>query len=111
MTRRPSGEFARLGDENYERDIRHRVEAEHHGAAFAIDMESGTWPVGDTVIVARVRLRTKRPEAIDVWLVRVGNRALPHFGGCPLAERGVIAGLVKMCHEAVLTLAPQGSTR
>ena len=84
VTCRPSEEIARLGDEIYERDIRHEVEAEHHGEVVAIDVESATWAVGDTVIVARDRLRTKRPDAINVWLLRVGHRALHHFGGRPL---------------------------
>ncbi len=81
VTRRPAGETARLGDEIYERDIRHKVDAEHRGAVVAIDVESRNWAIGDTVIVARDRLRTKSPDAIDVWLLRVGHRALHHFGG------------------------------
>ena len=84
VTRRRSEEIARLGDEIYERDVRHEVEAEHHGEVVAIDVESGTWALGDTVIAARDRLRTERPDAIDVWLLRVGHRALHHFGGRPL---------------------------
>lgn len=84
VTRRPSEEIARLGDDIYERDIRHEVEAEHHGEVVAIDVESGTWAIGDTVIVARDRLRTKLPDAINVSLLRVGHRALHHFGGRPL---------------------------
>ena len=84
VARRPSEEIARLGDEIYERDIRQDVEAEHLGAVVAIDVESGTWAIGDTVIVARDHLRTKSPDAIDVWLLRVGHRALHHFGGRPL---------------------------
>ena len=84
VTRRPSEEIARLGDEIYERDIRREVEADHRGEVVAIDVESGTWAIGDTVIVARDHLRAKRPGAIDVWLLRVGYRALHHFGGRPL---------------------------
>ena len=86
VPRLPSEEIARLGDEIYERDIRHQVEAEHHGEVVAVDVESETWAVGDTVIVARDRLRTKRPDAIDVWLLRVGHRSLDHFGGRPLSN-------------------------
>ncbi len=86
VTRRPSEEVARLGDEMYERDIRQEVEGEHFGAVVAIDVESGIWATGDTVIAARDRLRTERPDAIDVWLLRVGHRALHHFGGCPLRK-------------------------
>ena len=84
VTRRPAEELARLGDEIYERDIRQEVEGDHRGAVVAIDVESEMWAIGDTVIVARDRLRTKRPGAIDVWLLRVGHRALHHFGGRPL---------------------------
>lgn len=86
VTRRPSEEIARLGDEIYERGIRHEVEAEHHGEVVAIDVESGTWAIGDTVIVARDRLRAKLPDAIDVSLLRVGHRALHYFGGRPLRD-------------------------
>ena len=87
VTRRRAEEVARLGDEIYERNIRREVEADHRGAVVAIDAESGTWAIGDTVIAARDRLRTERPDAIDVWLLRVGHQALHHFGGRPLGNR------------------------
>jgi len=48
VPRRPSEEIARLGDEIYERDIQHEVEAQHHGEAVAIDVESATWAIGGT---------------------------------------------------------------
>ncbi len=83
-TRRPSEETARLGDEIYERNIRRLVEADHHGEVVAIDVDSGSWAVGDNVIAATDRLRTQRPDAVDVWLLRVGHRALHHFGGRPV---------------------------
>ena len=81
---RPLEEIARLGDAIYERDIRRRVEAEHVGEVVAIDVESGSWDMGDNVIVATDRLRTQRPEAVDVWCTRVGHRTLYHFGGSSL---------------------------
>lgn len=84
VTRRPATETARLGDKIYERDIRRQVEADHHGAVVAIDVESGSWAIGDTVITATDDLRKQRPDAVDVWLLRVGHRALHHFGGRPL---------------------------
>ena len=83
-TRRPREETARLGDEIYERDIRPQVEADHHGEVIAIDVDSGSWALGDNVIAATDRLRSQCPDAIDVWLLRVGYRALHHFGGRPL---------------------------
>ena len=66
------------------RHIRRKVEADHYGAVVAIDVDSGNWAIGDNVIAARDGLRTQRPDAIDVWLLRVGHRALHHFGGRPL---------------------------
>ena len=81
--RRPSEETARLGDEIYERSIRPLVEADHYGEVVAIDVNSGTWAIGDDVIAATDRLQTQRPDAVDVWLLRVGHRALHHFGGRP----------------------------
>ena len=80
---RTMDEIARLGDEIYERDLRHRVEADHHGKVVAIDVGSGRWAIGDNVISATDRLRAQSPGATDVWLVRVGHRALHHFGGRP----------------------------
>ncbi len=81
---RPMDEIARLGDEIYERDIRRQVEADHHGEYVAIDVDSGSWAVSDDLRAAAKRLRAQCPEAIDVWLLRVGYRALHHFGGRPL---------------------------
>ena len=86
--RRPREETARLGNEIYERDIRSQVEADHHGAVVAIDVESGSWAIGDDVIAATDQLRAKGTDAVDVWLLRVGYRALHHFGGRPLRRAG-----------------------
>ena len=80
-TRRPREDTARLGKEIYERDIRQQVEADHHGEVVAIDVDSGEWAIGANAIEATDSLRTQRPDAIDVWLLRVGHRALYHFGG------------------------------
>lgn len=81
---RPLEEISRLGDEIYKRDIRHLVEADHHGEVVAIDVESGSWAMGKNVIVATDRLRTDRPAAIDVWCLRVGHRTLYKLGGSSL---------------------------
>ena len=78
---RSSDEIARLGDEIYERDIRARVEADHLGEIVSIDVVSGTWAIGDDILDAVDRLRVQRPEAIDVWSLRVGCRAVHKFGG------------------------------
>ena len=79
-TRRPREETARLGNEIYERDIRRLVEADHHGKIVAIDVDSGDYSIGDSVVAAAGDLRARRPDAY-VWSVRVGYSALHHFGG------------------------------
>ena len=81
--RRSREETARLGKVIYERDIRPQVEADHSGEYVAVDVDSGSWAIADDVLAAARRLRAQHPEAIDVWLFRVGYRALHHFGGRP----------------------------
>ena len=80
-TRRPREETARLGKEIYERDIRPQVEDAHHGEVVAIDVDSGSWALGEEVLEAVDHLRAQRPQAINVLLERVGYRALDNFGG------------------------------
>ena len=79
--RRPREETTRLGREIYERDIKAQVEASHHGEYVAIDVDSGSWAVSDDALSAADDLRAQRPEALDVFLLRVGYRALHHLGG------------------------------
>ncbi len=81
---RPQDEIARLGDEIYDRDIRPQVELDHHGEYIAIDVDSGSWAISNDLRAAAKRLRTQHPGAIDVWLLRVGYRAMHHFEGLPL---------------------------
>ena len=80
-TRRPREETARLGKEIYERDILPQVEDTHRGEVVAIDVDSGSWALGEEVLVAVDHLRTQRPGAINVLCERVGYRALDNFGG------------------------------
>ena len=77
-------ETARLGDEIYERDIRHKVEADHHGEIVSIDVDTGLWAIGEELREAVEQLRTQRPQAIDVWSLRVGHRGVYKFGGSAL---------------------------
>ena len=78
--RRPREETARLGKELYEREIRSRVEADHHGEIVAIDVDSGSWAIANGEIAAVDRLREFRPGAVNVLCERVGYRALRSFG-------------------------------
>ncbi len=82
--RRPAEETARLGEAIYEREIRAQVAADHHGEYVAIDIDTGCWAIAADLRTASKRLREDQPDATDVWLLRVGHRALHHFGGRPL---------------------------
>lgn len=81
--RRPKEETTRLGREIYERDVRAQVEADHHGEYVAIDVETGEWALSEDVFAAVERLRAQHPDAVDVYLLRVGHQVLHHFGGRP----------------------------
>ena len=87
-TRRLAEERARLGDEIYERDIRPQVEASHHGEIVAIDVDSGSWAIADSVLAAAELLRAQCPDATNVWSVRVGHRAVYSFGGSSVRRAG-----------------------
>ena len=84
---RSAEETGRLGDEIYERDIRPKVEATHHGKIVAIDVDSGDYAIGDTALAAADALRERRP-ALDVWAVKVGYPTLRTFGGSSLRRTG-----------------------
>ena len=85
--RRSREETARIGKEIYERDIRRLVEWDHFGEVVAIDVDSGSYALGKNAIDASERLRKHSPDA-QVWLMRVGHRALYHFGGSSLRRTG-----------------------
>ena len=72
-TRRPREEVVRLGKEIYERDIRPQVEDGHHGETISIDVTAAT-----------DRLWAQRPDAVDIYSLRIGYGVLRHFGGRPL---------------------------
>ena len=81
VTRRPAEEIARLGDTIYERDIRHEVEDAHDGEFVAIDVESESWALAESELGAAERLWERQPDAINIWLLRVGYRAIASIGG------------------------------
>ncbi|MCY4476145.1 MAG: hypothetical protein OXC83_12035 [Chloroflexi bacterium] len=77
---RPTEEIARLGKEIYDRNIRTLVEADHHGEVVSIDVDSGSWAIGEDVLEAVNRLRGERHNAINILSERVGYRTLRSFG-------------------------------
>ena len=86
--RRPTEDTARLGKEIYERDIRRKVEADHHGDVVAIDVDTGSWAVANDEIAAVDRLRAMRPDAVNILCERIGYRALRSFGAGSLRRTG-----------------------
>ena len=47
-------------------------------------VNSGCRAVAEDLLAAASELRSRHPDVVDVWSVRVGHRALRHFGGRPL---------------------------
>lgn len=73
-------EFARRGDEIYNRDIRSLVEnTQNKGKFVAIDIETGLWEMDADEILAGDRLVTRVPDA-QTWMLRVGYGYLRRFG-------------------------------
>ena len=72
-------EFARRGDEIYERDLRPHVEAGNEGKFIVIDIETGAYEIDADELVASDRLLARHPDA-QVWLRQVGSRYARRFG-------------------------------
>jgi hypothetical protein len=73
-------EFARRGDEVYNRDIRPQHEAGNQGKFVAIDIESGMWEMDADALAACDRLIARIPDC-QTWLVRVGCPSMHRIGG------------------------------
>jgi hypothetical protein len=82
-TRRPrysKEEFARRGEEIFEKEIRpHLIDANQRDFVL-IDIESGAFEVDANEDVAADRLETRIPDA-QIWMRRVGSPVTRHFGG------------------------------
>lgn len=74
-------ESHRRGEEIYERDIEPLLADDERGRIVAIDVDSGCWAIADDELQASADLRVQRPEATDVWLLRVGYRVTHSFAG------------------------------
>jgi hypothetical protein len=77
--RYPKDEFARRGNEIYDRDIRPQVEAGNQGKIVVIDIDSGGWEMDADEMAAAARLEARCPEA-QIWMVRVGSPYVRRFG-------------------------------
>jgi hypothetical protein len=72
-------EFARRGDEIYESQVRSKVEEGNHGKLVAINIETGSFEVADTSMMAVDHLYEREPNA-QPWVIRIGYRAVFRFG-------------------------------
>lgn len=75
-------EFARRGDEIYERDLRPILEKGNEGKFVAIDIETGAYEIDVAELAASDRLRARVPNA-QIWLRRIGSRYARRFGSHP----------------------------
>ena len=78
-------ELARRGQELYESGIQRQVEAGNNNKIVAIDIETGDFEVDETVVGATERLFKRHPDA-QPWGVRIGHRAVYHFGARSLRK-------------------------
>jgi hypothetical protein len=73
-------EFARRGQEIYERQIRPQLGPADDGKFVAIDIETGAYEVDGDDYTATERLLSRQPDA-QIWLVRAGQPAAYRIGG------------------------------
>ncbi len=72
-------EFARRGDEIYDRVVAPRIGKEDEGKFVVIDIETEDFEVGDDEIATSHRVMERNPDA-QMWLTRVGSRYAYRFG-------------------------------
>ncbi|NJP08431.1 MAG: hypothetical protein HC866_02280 [Leptolyngbyaceae cyanobacterium RU_5_1] len=71
-------EMAQRGQELYEVGIRQQIEVGNEGKIVAIDIETGEYEVGDSVMAATDRLFERQPDA-QPWTLRIGHSAVYHL--------------------------------
>ena len=72
-------EFARRGQEIYERDVRPQLQPADDGKFVAVDIETAAYEADWDDYTATERLLARNPDA-QIWLVRVGHRAAYRIG-------------------------------
>ena len=73
-------EIERLGQELYEQKIRAKVEPGNEGKICMIDVETGGYEIGDTMLETSGRMLARHPGAV-LWAVRIGYDVVYSFGG------------------------------
>lgn len=72
-------EFARRGQEIYDRVVRAALQPADEDKFVAIDIESGSYELDPDDYTAVDRLLKRLPDA-QIWLMRVGQKAAHRFG-------------------------------
>ena len=72
-------EFARLGEEIYERDIVPKLGPQDEGKVAVIEVETGDYELDKDDLSADDRLRERHPDSL-FWFRRVGSRYYYRFG-------------------------------
>jgi hypothetical protein len=72
-------EFARRGQEVYERAVLPRLQPTDEGKFGAIDIDTGEYEADRNDYVATERLLARKPDA-QIWLARAGHRAAYRIG-------------------------------
>jgi hypothetical protein len=81
-----SEEFARRGEEIYERDILPHLTAKDRGKFVVIDIETGAYEIDEEAVEASDRLEARVPNT-QGWLRRVGYKHAFHHGGRARGDR------------------------
>lgn len=84
--RYPKEEIAQRGQILYEAGIQQQVESGNDNKIVAIDIETGSFEVAESVLSATNRLFDRIPEA-QPWVIRIGHRAVYHFGARSLTKK------------------------
>ena len=78
-------EFAQRGTALYEAQIRSQIEKDNHGKIVAIDIETGSFELADTIVNATDQLFDRIPDA-QPWVIRVGHPTVFRFGSRSLRK-------------------------
>jgi hypothetical protein len=73
-------DFAKRGDDIFEKDIRPQLKNENEDDFVAIDIETGAYEIDANEMAACDRLLARVPDS-QVWLRKVGSRFARRFGG------------------------------
>jgi hypothetical protein len=73
-------EIEQRGQALYEERIRPMVESGNEGRICTIDVETGDYEIGETMLETTGRMLARKPDAA-LWSLRIGYDAVYTFGG------------------------------